>query len=241
MTEQTFKGGFNFRGTESYFETMLRKAMDERTTPGFRYVEIGIAEGTTLISVAEVLRGSLGDWQAVGIDLCTGSFFNYAQFIARAASFDVVTEYAGSCAYDVEVAEMAPVNGIRILLLKGDSKRAIADNGGINFALIDGCHGAPCVEKDFLSIEQGIARGGIVAFHDAGEADQGIHFQKHCQMNISVREALMELGLFQGPVYTHKLGECARDGWRQVGQVDGDKSPGNLVDNGHGFVFFQKI
>jgi hypothetical protein len=231
MTEQKMRLGFNTRGTEEYFETMLRKAMADRSTPGFRYLELGIAEGTTLLSVAEVLRSCQHEWQAVGIDLCNGNYFNHIEFLKRAASFDIVTEYAGSCAYDVEVDEMAPVNGIRVLLLKGCEKRATVYSETVNFALIDGCHGAPCVEKDFLSIENGIASGGIVTFHDAGEADQGIHFQQHCQMNISVREALNKLGL---------LGE-ERPGWRFIGKVDGDKSPGNLQLNGHGFVFFQKI
>jgi hypothetical protein len=239
------KLGYNTHGTEAYFEQMLRKAINDRTTAGFRYCEVGIAEGNTLISVATLLRETLqAEWQAVGIDLFDGAFFNERQFIKRSLAFNVAIEFEGRRPafvgnifhYDIVVE-----------LLKGESRAIIMDNS-VNFALIDGCHGAPCVEKDFLAIEPGIAHGGIVAFHDAGEADQGIHFQQHCQMPISVRQALNNLGL--GPnALAAKFDEatgvssdgCRRKGWKFIGSIDGDKSPGDLTQNGHGFVFFQKI
>jgi hypothetical protein len=237
MTEQKLKMGFNCKGTEAYFEQMLRKAIDERTTPGFRTVEIGIAEGTTLASVAELVRDSLPNqqFQCVGIDLFDGPFFNERNFLKRTLAFNTLIEFAGR-GRDTAIPAIFGYD-IVVILLKGDSKRAIAQQGSINFALIDGCHGAPCVEKDFLAIEPGIAPGGIVAFHDAGEADQGIHFQQHCQMPISVRKALDNLQLPGfGPPQARD-----RSGWKFIGSIDGDKSPGDLTQNGHGFVFFQKI
>jgi hypothetical protein len=229
------KLGYNTHGTEAYFEQMLRKAINDRTTAGFRYCEVGIAEGNTLISVATLLRETLqAEWQAVGIDLFDGAFFNERQFIKRSLAFNVAINYMGRGTLIID----EPFGyDIMVCLLKGDSRRAAFDFGCVNFALIDGCHGAPCVEKDFLAIEPGIAKGGIVAFHDAGEEDQGIHFQQHCQMPISVRKALDNLQLPGfGPPQARD-----RSGWKFIGSVDGDKSPGDLTQNGHGFVFFQKI
>lgn len=230
------KLGYNCAGTEAYFETMLKRAIADRTTPGFRYLELGIAEGTTLRSVAELLRHELqrAEYQTVGIDLLDGPFFNAMQFLRSTSSFDIQIELEGSCRQEPYVADKWGKD-IRILLLKGDSKRAMVSPKCINFALIDGCHGAPCVEKDFLSIEHGIALGGIVAFHDAGVEDQGIHFQPHCHQPISVIDALLILGLNYSPE-----GNCMRPGWKHVGQVDGDKSRGDLAQNGHGFKFFQR-
>lgn len=241
------KMGYNFRGTEEVFENKLRQAVHERSTVNFRYVEIGIAEGSTIIAVAEVLRDMLPShgWQAVGVDLVNGPFFNPRDFLARTLAFNTHIEFEGHCTRPPHVNHDIQNVNIRILLLKGDTKRATVAKDSVNFCLIDGCHGAPCVEADFLSIEQGIANGGIVAFHDAGEADQGQGFQHHCQMNIAVREALLNLGLFSGKNndgYTHKeMTDCERSGWRYIGSVDGDKSPGDPCQNGNGFVFFQRI
>jgi hypothetical protein len=236
MNERKLTLGYNTRGTEDYFESMLRRAINERTTPGFRYLEIGIAEGTTLASVAELVRDSLPNqqFQCVGIDLFDGPFFNERNFLKRTLAFNTLIEFAGR-GRDTAIPAIFGYDLV-VILLKGDSKRAIAQPKSINFALIDGCHGAPCVEKDFLAIEAGIAPGGIVAFHDAGAEDQGIHFQQHCQMPISVLQAIDSLCL-----HYRQDGLCERAGWKFIGSVDGDKSPGNLQLNGHGFKFFQKI
>jgi hypothetical protein len=248
MNERKLTLGYNTRGTEDYFESMLRRAINERSTPGFRYVEVGIAEGTTLASVAELVRDSLPNqqFQCVGIDLFDGPFFNERNFLKRTLAFNTLIEFAGR-GRDTAIPAIFGYDLV-VILLKGDSKRAIAQPKSINFALIDGCHGAPCVEKDFLAIEAGIAPGGIVAFHDAGAEDQGIHFQQHCQMPISVLNALNNLGLGPNACLTQldsftgiSSDGCNRPGWKFIGSVEGDKSPGNLQSNGHGFKFFQKI
>jgi hypothetical protein len=242
MNEQTMTLGFNTRGTEATFETMLRRAINERTTPYFRYLELGLAEGVTLGSVADLVRSELTnqDFQCIGVDLLGGEYFNANQFLIANSSFNIRMELEGNCRRKPYVQDRIECD-IRILLLKGDKERAMVSPGCVNFALIDGCHGAPCVEKDFLSIEAGLAPGGIVAFHDAGVEDQGIHFQKHCQMPISVVEALDKLDLLKPPSADWNIWMTVRPGWKFIGSVDGDKSPGNLEQNGHGFVFFQKV
>lgn len=234
--------GFNTAGTEEYFESMLRKAMLERTTTTFGYLEIGVAEGTTLISVADWLKQNIAcDWQAWGVDIVDGPFFDCKRFLKRSLAHEVSIIFNGR---KQPFIDGLFANAIKVHLLKGE-RRVMVSPKDINFALIDGCHGAPCVEADFLAIEQGIAHGGIVAFHDAGVWDQGIHFQKHCGMPISVQKALVNLGLFGGKNndgYTfNELTDSERPGWKFIGSVDGDKSPGNLEDNGHGFAFFQKL
>lgn len=235
--------GFNCRGTEEVFEQKIRRAIENRSTVGFRYVEIGIANGTTLKAVAELLRESAPfQHQCVGVDLFGGHFFNEREFIKSTPAFNTILEFLGRGNQEPFIGDKWGYD-IRVMLLKGDSKRVMVGPNTINFALIDGCHGAPCVEKDFLAIEPGVADGGIVAFHDAGEADQGIHFQKHCGMPISVRKALDNLELLS--VYPARDSAntmfTERAGWKFVGHVDGDKSPGSLEQNGHGFVFYQKI
>jgi hypothetical protein len=237
MSEQRkFKGGYNFAGIEEAYEAMLVRAMNNSSTPYFRYLEIGIAEGTTLVSTAEVCRDhGPHNWQCVGIDIFDGPFFNERNFLKKSLAFNVGIEFPGRGNHATFVADRMG-DDIRILLLKGDTTRALVSPGCVNFCLIDGCHGAPCVEKDFLSIEAGIARGGIVAFHDAMPEDQGKGWQSHCQQNINVRHALSHLGL------QSNLGDLTtRPGWQYAGCAHGDKSLGDLSQNGNGIIFFQKV
>jgi hypothetical protein len=92
-----------------------------------------------------------------------------------------------------------------------------------NFIFIDACHGYDCVKRDFLGAEQHIKPGGIICFHDADEACQGIHPQ-HCGKGIQVREVLTDLGLLDNK----------REGWQLLKETTGDKNRG-----GHGCAFFQ--
>jgi hypothetical protein len=99
--------------------------------------------------------------------------------------------------------------------------------GGVHLALIDGCHGKPCVSLDFLLIEPLIVPGGYVMFHDFG-ADQIGQEQAppdHCPI-VGVHDACASLGLLDN----------TRDGWRFVQTIIGDKSAGS-ADMG----VFQKL
>ncbi len=91
-------------------------------------------------------------------------------------------------------------------------------SGSIDFAFIDGCHGA-CSGHDFEAIEKKVSIGGLVVFHDYGEIEQGTDFQPHCNEFINVR------------TYVHKLGLAApcrepRKGWRFVGEIKGSRNFG---------------
>jgi hypothetical protein len=236
MNERQFIGGFNFAGITDVFEARIKQAHDERTTKHFRYVELGIAQGRTFVSVAELLREiCANEFQLVGVDLCNGAYFDARQFIKMSLGFDIHIEFQ-SGRQDPFISDKI-VPQIRVLLLKSDTKRALVSNGCVNFCLIDGCHGAPCVEADFLSIEAGMAPGGIVAFHDAGPEEQDINFQPHCRQGIGVVNALQKLGL----LWPEQDAFVSRMGWKFLGFTPGDRiTDQNPEAIGHGIVFFQK-
>lgn len=225
------KLGYNTKGTERLFEDMLNLTLEINKVPVFNYVEIGVAEGDTLAAVARKFSERKGSqsWNAIGVDLRNGAFFNFNKFrdLVQGLSFKI---YAMNGSGTDMVITDGKDDVVHIVLLQNDQQKITWPKDCIHFAVIDGCHGAPCVERDFLSLEEAIAPNGIVAFHDAGLEDQDIHFQEHCQMNITVRKAL------------HKLDLCPpfRKGWAFMGMAPGDKSPGNLQANGHSFAFFQK-
>lgn len=219
---------FNMLGTEEVFDKYLLQAISERISRAFCYLEIGIAEGATLIHVADKLQSvdHHRPWQAYGIDMADGPYFNSREFLKATQLHHVTIEFAGNRqAYVCGHTN----NSIEIILLKED--RAIVTPETINFCLIDGDHRKEAVMADFLSIEHGMARGGIVAFHDALYEDQWNYPGDGPKHDIHVMEALSEL----------RLTFNCRPGWTLLDTVDGDKSPGSLDDNGNGFAFFQKL
>lgn len=230
---QDLAKSFNMAGTEEVFFAMLNKAITERPTPFFHYLEIGIASGNTLTAVANHVRKANYTWRCTGIDLCNSNYFNIVNYLHGALSHDIFLHYEGSrrqpfiqdvCGNDVE-----------IVLLKSPDVRALTSPNSINFALIDGCHGKDCVTADFHSIEQSICPHGIVAFHDAMPEDQRQGHQPHCNLPITVREALYGLNLIDSLEQQLWSYETKRPGWKCVGAVAGDK-----LNSGNGFVFFQK-
>lgn len=229
--------GYNTRGTEQVFEKILLQSIQDHGLPCFVYMEVGIAEGTTLLAVADLFKThKLEDWYIWGIDLLDGPFFNPVEFMKK-AEHEVQVVALGK--KDIRFLSEA----FNIVLLRPNQiRKKITTKSFVNFALIDGCHGTPCVMADFLWLEDAIAPGGIVAFHDAGYADQGIHFQAHCQQPIGVRQALVKLGLLltddQKWINNSRTN---RQGWEWIAEVDGDKTPNDPNLNGHGFAFFRKV
>lgn len=217
--------GYNTRGTGDYFEKMLKSAIPKGET--FQYLEIGVAEGQTMRAVRDILdENNIGKWAMCGVEIVHSPFFNPYNFMDKFPN-DQIDITTGVKIRNSQIAE-SQYQRIRVFLTRGDRFYFFSP---FHFVLIDGCHGAPCVEKDFLSIENSVKTGGIVAFHDAGAKDQGIHFQEHCQQPISVRKALQNLNL---------LGE-SRFGWKHAGSISGDKSPKDPQKDGHGFEFFIKL
>lgn len=216
---------FNMLGTEEAFDKYLEMAL--LGSSHRIYAEIGIAEGATLIHVANKLQeqGETHPWQAFGIDVANGPYFNAETFLKAAPKHHVVMHYSG----DLTAFRAEALNSIQIFLLT--HKPAEFPDRSINFCLIDGDHQKEAVMADFLSIERGMARGGIVAFHDALYEDQWNYPGDEPKHDIHVMEALSDL----------RLTFNCRPGWTLLDTVDGDKSPGSLDDNGNGFAFFQKL
>jgi hypothetical protein len=224
---------FNMRGTEIVFEEMLTKAYESvRSYAPFHYLEIGIAKGDTILEVSKHLQ-LLGERHpsCTGLDLIGGVYFRADPFILRATGERLTVRIETAFPHG---KQLLPSGGIRIILGYPDTEHQL-EHQSIHFALIDGCHGCPCVMRDFLLIEEAIAIGGIVAFHDAGLDEQGTGHQPHCNEPLNVHKALVNLRLITRDF------KDTRPGWRYLRSVDGDKSPGNAELNGHGFAFFQRL
>lgn len=233
------KLGYNCSGTEKVFEKILREqiALALSLCEPFIYAEIGIAEGTTIKAVADVCLEYSKDqedgclaWNAIGIDLFGGAFFNSQNFLAQVPNHNVEIDHS----HYTTIASNFDYISV-YLMAEGMTVEDCIFEESIHFAVIDGCHGAPCVERDFLAIEPAIAKGGIVAFHDAMPEDQYRDYQAHCGTPINVRHAITDI--LHLPVGHPSIGPV-RTGWEWIGDVHGDKSanpPGN------GFAFFRKV
>lgn len=216
----TMELGFNMAGTERKFEEMLNAS---RCSDTFRYLEIGVAHADTLIAVARWCNKNAGvGFSITGIDLIGCEYFDPKYF------YDCCPE-----PFSLHVNRWQDIqvrHGVNLHLLPPGYKPRCGVNGNslgiFDFCLIDGCHGRTCVMSDFHSIEPWIKPGGIVAFHDACEEDQGKDFQPHCQEPINVRTALKHMGLLDN----------TRAGWGTAGEVHGDKSR-----QGNGFAFFRRL
>ncbi len=184
------------------------------------YVEIGVSDGITLSEIAKRLSQTSESWRAIGIDLpeCRHETTRrHSQ--EKGLSFDLVRQYK----------ETPKRNGVTFILKDSHSflGEHASDIGDIHLALIDGCHGKPCVASDFLLLEPLIVPGGYVMFHDFG-ADQIGQEQcppDHCKI-VGVHDACASLGLLDN----------TREGWRFVQTIIGDKSAGS-ADMG----VFQKL
>ncbi len=175
------------------------------------YVEIGVSDGITLSEIAKRLSQTCESWRAIGIDLPECRHETTRRHSQdKGLNFDLVRELKKSPKW----------NWVTFILKDSHSFFGSSPdiNGGIHLALIDGCHGKPCVSLDFLLIEPLIVPGGYVMFHDFG-ADQIGQEQcppDHCPI-VGVHDACASLGLLDN----------TRDGWRFVQTIIGDKSAGS--------------
>ncbi len=187
------------------------------------YVEVGVSDGITLSEIAKRLSETCESWRAIGIDLpdCRHETTRrHSQ--EKGLTFDLLRQLKGAPKWN------------RVTFVLKDSHSFLGEVTPFNFgavsvhlALIDGCHGKPCVSLDFLLLEPLIAPGGYVMFHDFG-ADQIGQAQAppdHCPI-VGVHDACASLGLLDN----------SRDGWRFVQTIIGDKADGS-ADMG----VFQKL
>ena len=203
------KMGFGMDGIEERIEFYARNVA-EQFDP-ITYVEIGVAEGVTLSAVASILKASGKPWRAIGVELANGYSFNRERTQQVADQRHIPLRFVmpnGSIVH-------APWNEATVYFKDSQSFLTECWQGEIDLALIDGCHGKPCVILDFLAVEVFMADGGIVMFHDFAEELKGVA-QPHCRTGCDVRGACEELGLLNGK----------RKGWHFLEAMIGDKTRG---------------
>jgi predicted O-methyltransferase YrrM len=212
--------GICFAGLEEKFEHYIRLMAARKSF--VIYMEIGVASGQTLVTVADILRETRFGWTAVGIDLPEGYSLERSHILARANARNIpcsIVEF-NNCTELVQ-----PKEGTITVYLK-PSQDFLYSNWDLplDFVLIDGCHCRNCVIADFELIEEHISHGGIVAFHDFGQDSVG-EPQPHGDTGDTLG-ACLELGLTDG----------ARSGWRQLDTIVGDKN-----NNGRDLGVFQRL
>lgn len=140
----------------------------------FHYLELGIASGDTLATVARHLQGK-GRYVAVGVDIEDGWSLNKADLERNIAGLPHV-----------------------LLSFEGSGSYLARDLAPFDFILIDACHGLACCQADFHAASLHIRTGGIICFHDSDQACQGQDQQPHCGRPIEVRQAVTDLKLLSG-------------------------------------------
>jgi hypothetical protein len=199
------KYGICMDGNEPAFERALFLALRNggfRSRP-FYVVEIGTAAAETTAGMAKFIHGVTPHFEIDTFDIPNG--------------WSLVREaVAQVCANEPRIRPLLSERGAQSLL-EPDADWPTP----IDFAFIDGCHGAPCATTDFLVVEKYAVKGTVVVFHDTSTSCQGIHLQPHCQTGIDVRRALIDMGLLNN----------TRPGWRLVEETN---TP-------HGIAVFERI
>lgn len=184
--------GYCMAGTEASIEERLAEVAN-RFGGEMNYVEIGIAEGQTLLAVADFAGERGWKWNVLGIDILNGKHFNPHRFLNN--THRNITIANEPCKiYDGSIS----------VWLCGSPYAVKFIPFAIQYALVDGCHCTECTMHDFVAIEPKIAVGGYVAFHDAADQDQGNEPQCRPDRRMNVPEALRQLGL--DPKITKRLG-----------------------------------
>jgi hypothetical protein len=170
-------------GCGETFLKAITKTLTGRSV--FNYLEIGIGYAGTLGGVCDLLAEQKGlDWHAYGIDLPNG--WSYEAGLVN----QLAARYSG-----------------RLNIILKPSTEALVDwKIPLHVVLVDGCHEKECCKKDFELVAPHVVQGGIVAFHDSGQNEQGGSIQPHNGQPIGVRDALKELLLLSNK----------REGWKTV-------------------------
>ena len=192
--------GFGMAGLEHRVLSIARSVcvrFDEIT-----YLEIGVGRGRTLTAIAATLAHSGKAWRAIGVELPNGYDFDHNLVLKAAAQRNVMLQFNGY-----------PYLGKATVLLEHSQEFLARWYDPIHFALIDGCHGKPCVIADFLALEPFIVEGGVVMFHDFSPHQRGTP-QPHCPSGVDVQGACADLGLMSN----------TRGGWRFLGTITADRA-----------------
>jgi hypothetical protein len=201
--------GHGMNGLEARIEFHARQIAEQFDE--ITYVEIGVAEGTTLSAIGMILKESGKKWRAIGVELPNGYSFSRERTQQVAAQRHLVLDFVTPNCSIVH----PPWNVVTVYFK--DSQTFLTEfwQEPIHFALIDGCHGKPCVITDFIAVEAFAADGAVVMFHDFNIEQRGMS-QPHCRDGCDVYGACQELGLLSGN----------RAGWKMLEVATADRAIG---------------
>lgn len=211
-------------GNETPIEELFKQYL-EINESDFKYLEIGAAGTVSMKAIYEIISENIkhNNWEVHGLDLPNGWSLDWNEI----GKFNHPL-----CVYVNRIQNLARFDHLAkaSLWLQSNPRKWISElkDESIDICFIDGCHGAPCVTADFKNVQSKIKVGGIVFFHDAGEQEQGTDWQGHCNENINVRKAILDLGLLE-----NKL-----ENWQFMHETIGSRKIGG---DGNSCVFIKKI
>ncbi len=205
-------------GTGDGLEQLLRQHVSTLGVgSAYNLIEIGSAGCVSLRAFRDILAEACPTawWHVVGFDLPLGKAWS-----VDLAEVERSLAGVNSAIVRDTVPDDLPVQAQRMTLCLIDKPRTYLSTvwpTPIHFAFIDASHGRSCA-LDFEAIERKVAPGGLVVFHDYGEAEQGSDWQEADRQFISVRSYVHRLGL-NAPSPKGIL----RKGWRWVCEVKGSR------------------
>jgi hypothetical protein len=218
------KFGLRTDGTENELEAIIKIGISELNP--YTFVEIGTAGGDTLKGVYNILleqkeKDSNFKFYLLSNDLPNG-WSLVVDYLLKNFNYNIRL-HTGDGPVPLE-------EGIPMVALKKPRealKTWTKNNPRISCCFVDGCHGRQCVIDDFNVVKDLISPGGFVLFHDAGIEEQETDLQLHCNENIKVRQAVIDLGLMDG--------KC--EGWTLYKEIIGSRHFGG---DGHGCIVVRK-
>ena len=226
------KFGIRWDGLEQTFEDILKNHLKDKRD--YVFLEIGFAHGATHLAVRDIIAENIesGAWLTIGLDLLNSADVNFKQInqLFWQENDLLVNRFQG----EKEIQDkLTTGNYHSILVLRDDPRgwiKQLSDNS-LDFVFIDGCHGKKCVMEDFIAIEPKVKPNGLVAFHDCGDEETGTDWQSHCNEYINVKNAIIELGLF----------DKKRPGWKIFTELSGTRKINKDPNGGNSLAIFQKL
>lgn len=222
------KFGIRMDGNESSIENTITAYLSESKYPDFKYLEIGAAGTVSMKAIYEIISENIrhNEWEVHGLDLPNGWSLDWQQIQNFNHPLSIYINGNKSMSRFDYLSKAS-------LWLESDPRQWISNlkDESIDICFIDGCHGAPCVMKDFEAVKSKVKKNGIVFFHDAGEPEQGTDWQGHCNQYINVRKGIDDLGLLESS-------NAKINGWQFMFESQGSRKIGG---DGNSCVFVRKI
>jgi len=216
-----YKFGIRTEGTEKEFAELILNTANN--FPHFNLIEVGFAGGATASAIKSLLKENYQNpWYIVSVDLKEAYLKEYATIYRNFQENELdIINVPDDCSF-------VKRQNKNVLYLK-DSAQFLKENApnDIHFCFIDACHCEDHVKGDFLAVKDKIVKGGVVAFHDVGEIEQGTDHQ-HDGKNIGVRKALYDLGLMNNDL----------DDWYFEKEIIGSRKRGG---EGNNIGVFRKV